>query len=138
MATVQEILAANHHSGRPAGGCHADAGGRAAGNDPVGSRAGRPESRIAPGLLPANRPVGIGRACVHAEAARSVLFRGLGACRVPVPIRERLGFDLEARRRCPTWTDALRPFIAHADELGILVMVAGADGSRDGSRSARW
>jgi Zn-dependent peptidase ImmA (M78 family) len=40
-------------------------------------------------------------------------------------IRERLGFDLEARRRCPTWTDALRQFIAHADELGILVMVSG-------------
>jgi len=40
-------------------------------------------------------------------------------------IRETLGFDLEARRRCPTWTEALRQFIAQADASGILVMVSG-------------
>ena len=36
-----------------------------------------------------------------------------------------LGFDLEARRRMPTWTDALRHFIEQADALGILVMCSG-------------
>lgn len=40
-------------------------------------------------------------------------------------IRETLGFDLEARRKCPTWEDALRQFIAQADALGILVMCSG-------------
>ena len=40
-------------------------------------------------------------------------------------IREQLGFDLEERRRIPTWTDALRLFIAQADALGILVMCSG-------------
>jgi Zn-dependent peptidase ImmA (M78 family) len=40
-------------------------------------------------------------------------------------IREALGFDLDARRRCPTWTEALRQFIAQADVMGILVMVSG-------------
>jgi Zn-dependent peptidase ImmA (M78 family) len=40
-------------------------------------------------------------------------------------IREALGFDLEARRRCPTWTDALRQFIAQAEDLGVLVMCSG-------------
>ncbi len=40
-------------------------------------------------------------------------------------IREILGFDLAARRRCSTWTDALRLFIRQADEAGVLVMVSG-------------
>ena len=40
-------------------------------------------------------------------------------------IRDALGFDLDARRRAPTWTDALRLFIDQADKLGILVMCSG-------------
>ncbi|MDX1252842.1 MAG: ImmA/IrrE family metallo-endopeptidase [Gammaproteobacteria bacterium] len=38
---------------------------------------------------------------------------------------EVLDFDLDARRDCPTWTEALRRFIAQADQAGILVMVSG-------------
>jgi Zn-dependent peptidase ImmA (M78 family) len=44
-------------------------------------------------------------------------------------IREALGFDVEERRSIPTWTDALRRFIAQADELGVLVMVSGVVGN---------
>ena len=44
---------------------------------------------------------------------------------VAADIRETLGFDLAARRACPTWTEALRLFIRQADEAGILVMVSG-------------
>ena len=44
-------------------------------------------------------------------------------------IRETLGFDVEERRRLPTWTEALRRFIGQADALGILVMVTGVVGS---------
>jgi Zn-dependent peptidase ImmA (M78 family) len=40
-------------------------------------------------------------------------------------IRDALGFDLDARRRAPTWTDALRLFIDQADKLGVLVMCSG-------------
>jgi Zn-dependent peptidase ImmA (M78 family) len=40
-------------------------------------------------------------------------------------MRRALGFDLEARRRCPTWTDALRHFIEQADAMGVLVMCSG-------------
>jgi Zn-dependent peptidase ImmA (M78 family) len=40
-------------------------------------------------------------------------------------IRHALGFDVEERRRMPTWTDALRRFIEQADALGILVMSSG-------------
>jgi Zn-dependent peptidase ImmA (M78 family) len=40
-------------------------------------------------------------------------------------IRSELGFDLDARRQMPTWTDALRHFIEQADGLGILVMCNG-------------
>lgn len=37
-------------------------------------------------------------------------------------MRHALGFDLEERRRIPTWSDALRLFIGQADEAGIMVM----------------
>jgi Zn-dependent peptidase ImmA (M78 family) len=40
-------------------------------------------------------------------------------------IRHALGFDLEERRKIPTWTDALRRFIEQADTLGVLVMCSG-------------
>jgi Zn-dependent peptidase ImmA (M78 family) len=40
-------------------------------------------------------------------------------------MRHELRFDIEERRRIPTWTEALRRFIEQADALGILVMVNG-------------
>jgi Zn-dependent peptidase ImmA (M78 family) len=40
-------------------------------------------------------------------------------------IRRALHFDIDARRDCPTWTDALRLFIAQADDLGVMVMCSG-------------
>ena len=40
-------------------------------------------------------------------------------------IRRTLGFDVEERRRLPTWTDALRQFAKQADTIGVLVMVSG-------------
>ena len=50
---------------------------------------------------------------------------------VAAAIRGALGFDLEARRTVPTWTDALRRFIEQADALGVLVMVSGVVGSNN-------
>jgi Zn-dependent peptidase ImmA (M78 family) len=44
-------------------------------------------------------------------------------------IRSTLQFDIARRRDSPTWSDALRDFIAQADELGILVMCSGIVGS---------
>ncbi len=49
-------------------------------------------------------------------------------------IRDALGFDLEARRHMPTWTDALRRFIEQADAVGVLVMVSGVVGSNNRRR----
>jgi len=46
-------------------------------------------------------------------------------------IREALHFDIEERRRMPTWTDALRRFIEQADDLGVLVMVSGVVGNNN-------
>jgi hypothetical protein len=40
-------------------------------------------------------------------------------------MRQALSFDIEERLRMPTWTDALRLFIAQADEAGIMVMCSG-------------
>jgi len=40
-------------------------------------------------------------------------------------IRHVLGFDVDARRDCRTWTDALRMFVAQAEAAGVLVMCSG-------------
>ncbi|MGD9159378.1 MAG: ImmA/IrrE family metallo-endopeptidase [Desulfobacteraceae bacterium] len=44
-------------------------------------------------------------------------------------IRQALDFNLEERRKMPTWTEALRCFIQQADSFGIMVMVSGIVGS---------
>jgi Zn-dependent peptidase ImmA (M78 family) len=44
-------------------------------------------------------------------------------------MRNALGFDIERRRKQPTWSEALREFIGQADGLGILVMCSGIVGS---------
>jgi len=49
--------------------------------------------------------------------------------RIAADMRQRLGFSVEERRKCATWTDALRLFIQHAEEAGVLVMVSGVVGS---------
>ncbi len=46
-------------------------------------------------------------------------------------IRKAIGFDLDERRRIPTWTDALRRFIELADAAGVMVMVSGVVGSNN-------
>lgn len=40
-------------------------------------------------------------------------------------IREKLGFSVQARAQCATWTEALRLFIAQAEQIGVMVMVSG-------------
>lgn len=46
-------------------------------------------------------------------------------------IREKLNFDLDERRRIPTWIEALRKFIEQADNAGVLVMVSGVVGNNN-------
>jgi len=40
-----------------------------------------------------------------------------------------LGFDFENRRKIPTWTEALRQFIAQTEAAGVLVMCSGVVGN---------
>lgn len=68
----------------------------------------------------------------YAQATGSDRLRFVGSATVNSPIvetaaaiRETLGFELDSRRRCPTWTEALRAFIGQADGLGVLVMCSG-------------
>jgi Zn-dependent peptidase ImmA (M78 family)/transcriptional regulator with XRE-family HTH domain len=44
---------------------------------------------------------------------------------VAATVAATIGFDLAARAACRTWEDALRLFIAQADQIGVLVMVSG-------------
>ena len=53
---------------------------------------------------------------------------------VAARMRETLGFDLAARRECPTWTEALRLFIRQAEDAGVLVMVSGVGMSNNHRR----
>lgn len=48
-----------------------------------------------------------------------------GVAEAAAEIRATLGLDIEERRRLPTWTEALRQFIALAEDVGILVMCSG-------------
>lgn len=80
----------------------------------------------------------------YGEFARSVgeeprSFVGSASLDDPVEetagrMRELLGFNLEARRRCSTWTEALRIFVEQADASGVLVMVSGVVGSNNHRR----
>lgn len=53
------------------------------------------------------------------------LSRDLSPEQAAERMRDALGFSLEARRACSTWSEALRQFIAQAEALGVLVMVNG-------------
>jgi Zn-dependent peptidase ImmA (M78 family) len=73
-----------------------------------------------------------------ARSVREESCAFVGSARLESPIettaaamREALGFDLDARNKCPTWTEALRLFIGLADALGVLVMVSGVVGSNN-------
>jgi Zn-dependent peptidase ImmA (M78 family)/transcriptional regulator with XRE-family HTH domain len=56
---------------------------------------------------------------------------GADAEKTAEKMRNALGFDLEARRSCPTWTDALRQFIGQVDDVGILVMCSSVVGNNN-------
>lgn len=49
--------------------------------------------------------------------------------RLASDMRHALGFDLAERRELGNWTEALRRFIAQAEDSGVLVMVSGVVGS---------
>jgi len=40
-------------------------------------------------------------------------------------MRQFIGFDIDERKRMPTWADALRKFIDQVDSIGIMVMCSG-------------
>lgn len=44
---------------------------------------------------------------------------------VAARMNETLGFHPEARRKCRTWEEALRLFVRHAEDAGVLAMTAG-------------
>lgn len=46
-----------------------------------------------------------------------------------VGMRETLKFDLEQRRAVRTWEEALRLFVGHVDDAGVLVMINGVVGN---------
>ena len=68
----------------------------------------------------------------HAQGAgeRPLSFVGSATLGSPVAataaaIRDKLAFNLDERRACSTWTEALRRFVAQADGAGVMVMCSG-------------
>ena len=43
-------------------------------------------------------------------------------------MRRSVGFDVEERRRCRTWVEAMREFVGRVETLGVLVMASEASG----------
>lgn len=73
---------------------------------------------------------------LRADGARPREFVGSARvgddmARTAQAIREKLNFDIEARREAPTWGDALRMFIDQADAAGVLVMCSGVVGNNN-------
>lgn len=54
-----------------------------------------------------------------------VLTRDMAPVQAAGRIRQALGFDVDARRDCRTWAEALRLFIEQAENIGVMVMVSG-------------
>lgn len=50
--------------------------------------------------------------------------RGVSPAAVAQSIRQTLGFSVLARAECSTWAEALRLFIAQAEQAGVMVMVS--------------
>ncbi|MCG8408959.1 MAG: ImmA/IrrE family metallo-endopeptidase [Phycisphaerales bacterium] len=46
-------------------------------------------------------------------------------------MRRVLGFSIDVRRNCRTWSDALRLFIERTEDAGVLIMVSGVVGSNN-------
>lgn len=70
------------------------------------------------------------REFVRSIGARELTFPGslrvtMDVQEAAAVIRESIGFDLEERRKIPTWTEALRRFVELADAAGVMVMVSG-------------
>lgn len=68
----------------------------------------------------------------HAQVTGQSPLPFVGSLSVATPpaeaaaqMRQRLGFSVEERRACSTWTEALRRFIEQADQIGVMVMVSG-------------
>jgi Zn-dependent peptidase ImmA (M78 family)/transcriptional regulator with XRE-family HTH domain len=68
----------------------------------------------------------------HSQAidTRPLPFVGSAARSTPIErvadeMSGALSFDLDARRRCATWTEALRRLIGQADAMGVMVMCSG-------------
>ena len=64
----------------------------------------------------------------------SIGFVGSASTEDDVPeiaarIRRLVGFEVEERRRCRTWVDALREFVGRVESLGVLVLASGVVGS---------
>ncbi|MBN1380004.1 MAG: ImmA/IrrE family metallo-endopeptidase [Gammaproteobacteria bacterium] len=68
----------------------------------------------------------------YARGTRSDRLAFVGSADLGTPVEEvagelrhLLGFDLEERKNLPTWSEALRRFIAQADAMGVLAMCSG-------------
>lgn len=50
---------------------------------------------------------------------------GVAPVQAAAQIRSKLNFDVDARRDCRTWAEALRMFVEQAERIGVMVMISG-------------
>ena len=100
----------------------------------TGSDLGRPSANLLDAIYLCQQRQNWYRDFVRTAGESPIGFVGSASTEDDVPelaagMRRLVGFDVEERRRCRTWVEAMREFVGRVETLGVLVMASGVVGS---------
>lgn len=100
----------------------------------TGTDLGRPSANLLDTIYLCQQRQSWYRDFVRTAGERPIGFVGSASIEDDVPqlaadMRRLVGFDVEERRRCRTWVEAMREFVGRVETLGVLVMASGVVGS---------
>lgn len=100
----------------------------------TGSDLGRPSANLLDAIYLCQQRQSWYRDLVRTAGEGPIGFVGSASIDDDVPelaagMRRLVGFDVEQRRRCRTWVEAMREFVGQVEKRGVLVMASGVVGS---------
>ena len=100
----------------------------------IGSDRGRPSANLLDTIYLCQQRQNWYRDFVRTAGEGTIGFVGSTSTEDDIPaiaarMRRLVRFDVEERRRCRTWVEALREFVGRVETLGVLVMASGVVGS---------